>query len=162
MPKPQTGKYFYENDHNPYEDIIIPNGLAFYSTTVASVYHDLDKRRGSFTEKNCPLRLYIEETVDTLHDDEREQPSCSCCSENHLHVFRLPFVYFLIDGMEKQDRHQDIIEILRTLKTHKIYTYSTNTDPSKMNLADKLIKLSQKHFLDGETLRQVLNLHNFK
>ena len=162
MPKPQSGKYFYKNDHDDYEYFSIPNGLAFYSTAVASVYHDLYERRGSLKEKDCPLRLYIEETGDTLHDDEREQPSCSCCPENHLHVFRLPFIYFMVDGMEKQGRHQDVIEILRTLKNHQIYTHSTNTDPSKMNLADKLIKLSQKKFLDGETLRQVLNHRNFQ
>ena len=155
LPKPQGGKYFYENDPNGYN--LIPGGLAFYSTAVASLYHDLGERRGSFAKEDCPLRLYIEETVDTLHDDEREQPSCSCCPENHLHIFRLPFMYFMIDGIEKQGRHQDIIEILRTLKSHKIYAHSTNTDSSKLNLADKLIKLSQQNFQDEETLRQVFN-----
>ena len=153
LPKFQTGKNFYETDDNK----TIPNGLSFYSTTMASSYHYLDERTGNYIKKNCPLRLYIEETADTLHDDEREQPSCSCCPENHLHVFRLPFIYFLIDGIEKQGRHQDIIEILRTLKNHKIYTHSTNTDPSKMNLADKLMKLSQQNFDGEENLRLVLN-----
>ena len=152
LPKFQTGKYFYGNDDNK----TIPNGLAFYSTAMASSYHYLDERTGTSVKKNCPLRLYIEETADTLHDNEREQPSCSCCPENHLHVFRLPFIYFLIDGIEKQGRHQEIIEVLRTLKNHKIYTNSTNKDPSKMNLADKLIKLSQQNFDDEKTLRLVL------
>ena len=148
LPK-QSGKYFYEDDPS------IPNGLPFYSTTIASSYDTLEQTEIINTKKDCPLRQYIEETVDSLHDDEREQPTCSCCPENHLHVFRLPFIYFLIDGVNKNDGHHDVIEILRTLKKHKIYTHSTNKNRGKRNLADKLIELSEKDFDGEETLRLV-------
>ena len=155
LPKPQTGKSFYEDSDEP----SIPNGLAFYSTTIASSYNHLEETEGTKKlKRDCPLKHYIEEEVDTLYGDEREQPTCWCCPENHLHVFRLPFIYFLIDGVEKGNRHQDIIEILRTLKNHKIYTYSTNKNRDRKNLAEKLIKLSRKKFKDDETLRSVSTL----
>jgi len=155
LPNPQTSKSFYGDSDEP----SIPNGLAFYSTTIASSYNHLAETEGARKlKRDCPLQLYIEEEVDTLYGVEREQPTCWCCPENHLHVFRLPFIYFLIDGVEKGNRHQDIIEILRTLKNHKIYTYSTNKNQDRKNLADKLIKLSRKKFKDDETLRSVSTL----
>ena len=152
LPKPQTEKSFYATSN---DEPSIPNGLAFYSTTVASSYNGLE--RTQFLTKDCPLQLYIEDEVETLSDVEREQPTCWCYPDNHLHVFRLPFIYFLIDGSDKQDRHQDVIEILRTLKNNKIYTHSTNTKGDRKNLADKLIGLSRKKFTDEETLRLVSN-----
>ena len=145
LPKPQTEKSFYEkSDDEP----SIPNSLAFYSTTVASSYNGLERDR--FLTNNCPLRLYIEDEVKTLSSVEREQPTCCCYPDNHLHVFRLPFIYFLIDGSDQQ-----IIEILRTLKNNKIYTHSTNMNGDRKNLADKLIRLSQQTFKDEENLRLV-------
>ena len=57
--------------------------------------------------------------------------------------------------MNKQERHQDVIEILRTLKNHKIYTHSTNKNADKKNLADKLVELSRGRFKDEKTLRLV-------
>ena len=143
LPKHQTGKYFACSN--------IPTGLAFYSTTVASSYNYLKL----LAANECLLELYINQALNTLNGDKRSQPKCECDPENHLHIFRLPFVYFLIDG--KQNR--DIIEILRTLQNQKIYTYSTNPKDlddmnlDEMNLADKLIKLSQREFKDEETLR---------
>ena len=155
LPKPQTGKSFYEDSDKP----CIPSGLAFYSTSIASSYNHLVETGGARKlKRDCPLQLYIEEEVDTLYGDDREQPTCWCYPENHLHVFRLPFIYFLIDGVEKGNRHQDIIEILRTLKNHKIYTHSTKKNRGRKNLADKLIELSRKEFKDDETLRSVSTL----
>ena len=159
LPKPQTGKSFYEDPLLNGDKPSIPSGLAFYSTTIASTYDYLGETEGTkLPKRDCPLSHYIEEEVDTLYGDEREQPTCWCYPENHLHVFRLPFIYFLIDGVEKGNRHQDIIEILRTLKNHKIYTHSTNKNRERRNLADKLIELSRKKFKDGETLRSVSTL----
>ena len=145
LQKHQNGKYFAMK---------APIGLAFYSTTVASSYNYWDKFPPFCAANECPLKLYIDQEVNTLHGDQRGQPMCECDPENHIHIFRLPFFYFLIDG--KQNR--DIIEILRTLKKHKIYTHSTNTNPNEMNLADKLIKLSQRNFEDEDTLRSVWNI----
>ena len=62
--------------------------------------------------------------------------------------------------MNKQERHQDVIEILRTLKNHKIYTHSTNKNKDKRNLADKLIDLSRRKFKDEKTLRLVSNVYH--
>ena len=146
LPKQQNGKYFDD-------DIFYPTGLAFYSTTVASSYDYLYKRQPECAANECPLKLYIDQVVNTLHGDKRLQPKCKCDPENHLHIFRLPMTYFLIDGLDQQ-----IIEILRTLKNQKIYTYSTNNNPDKINLADKLIKLSQQDFEDEDTLRSVWNI----
>ena len=142
---PKNGKYF--------DFCEFPTGLSFYSTTVASSYDYLDKDEPKCAKNECPLKLYIDQVVNTLHGDEREQPRCDCDPENHLHIFRLPMTYFLIDGLDQQ-----IIEVLRTLKKQKIYTYSTNKNPDKMNLADKLIKLSQRKFKDEDTLRSVWNI----
>ena len=146
LSKHQNKKYFDSGR--------FPNGLSFYSTTVASSYDYLDKDEPKLAPNECPLKLYIDQEVNTLHGDQRGQPMCECDPENHIHIFRLPFFYFLIDG--KQNR--DIIEILRTLQKQKIYTHSTNTNPNEMNLADKLIKLSQREFKDEETLRKVWNI----
>ena len=146
LPKQQNGKYF-DDEH------FFPIGLAFYSTTVASSYDYLDKKDFGFAADRCPLKLYIDQVVNTLHGDERKQPRCKCDPENHLHIFRLPMTYFLIDGLDQQ-----IIEILRTLKKQKIYVHSTKKYQDKMNLADKLIKLSQQKFKDEETLRSVWNI----
>ena len=143
---PRTGKSFQNIER-------IPNGLKFYSTTLASSYNNIDRRRAH--NNQCPLQMYIDEDVNTMHEDERDQPYCSCDPENHLHVFRLPFIYFLIDGNDKQGRHREIIEILRTIQKNKIYTHSTNKNKNKMNLADKLIKLSRQEFEKEETLRLV-------
>ena len=154
LPKPQSGKHFYERDEEP----SIPNSLAFYSTTVASSYNYLE--RTECLTNYCPVRFYIDEEVETLSSVEREQPTCFCHPDNHLHVFRLPFIYFLIDGMNKQERHQDVIEILRTLKNHKIYTHSRNKNKDKRNLADKLIDLSRRKFKDEKTLRLVSNVYH--
>ena len=145
LSKHQNGKYFTDSD--------FPNGLSFYSTTVASSYDYLDKDEHKLAPNECPLKLYIDQVVNTLHGDERKQPKCICDPKNHLHIFRLPMIYFLIDGLDQQ-----IIEILRTLKKQKIYTHSTNNNPDKMNLADKLIKLSKRKFKKEETLRLVLNI----
>ena len=145
LSKHQNKKYFDSGR--------FPNGLSFYSTTVASSYDYLRKDEPKCAANECPLKLYIDQVVNTLDGDEREQPKCECDPENHLHIFRLPITYFFIDGLDHQ-----IIEILRTLKKQKIYTYSTNKNPDKMNLADKLIKLSQRKFKDEETLRSVLNI----
>ena len=142
LPKHHNGKYFNTN------------GLAFYSTTVASSYNYLRKKEEPQCAANkCPLKLYIDQVVNTLHGDERKQPRCKCDPENHLHIFRLPMIYILIDGLDQQ-----IIEILRTLQKQKIYIHSTNKNSDKMNLADKLIKLSQQHFEDEKTLRSVWNI----
>ena len=143
LEKHQNGTYFDEYD--------FPTGLKFYSTTVASSYDYLEKDETTCAPNDCPLGLYIDQIVNTLDGDERLQPICFCDPKNHLHIFRLPMTYFLIDGLDQQ-----IIEILRTLEKQKIYTYSTN--PNKMNLADKLIKLSQQKFNDEETLRSVWNI----
>ena len=140
LPK-QNGKYFTEY------------GLSFYSTTVTSSYDYLRKDEPTCAPNECPLKLYIDQVVNTLHGDEREQPICKCDPENHLHIFRLPMTYFLIDGLDQQ-----IIEILRTLKKQKIYIHSTNKNQDKMNLADKLIKLSQQDFENEDTLRSVWNI----
>ena len=156
LTKPQSGQHFYERENS---DPSIPNGLAFYSTTVASSYNYLER---TIPENDCPLRLYIDEEIEFLSSIDREQPTCYCHPDNHLHVFRLPFVYFLIDGMNKQERHQDVIEILRTLKNHRIYTHSTNKNKDKKNLADKLIELSRRKFEDEETLRLVSNVYHVK
>ena len=145
LSKHQNGKYFTDSD--------FPNGLSFYSTTVASSYDYLDKDEHKLAPNECPLKLYIDQEVNTLHGDKREQPRCECDPENHLHIFRLPITYFFIDGSDQQ-----IIEILRTLKKQKIFTHSTNKNPDKMNLADKLIKLSQREFNDEDTLRSVWNI----
>ena len=146
LPKHQNGKYF---DHYKF-----PTGLSFYSTTVASSYDYLDTDEHKLAPNECPLKLYIVQVVNTLHGDERKQPRCKCDPENHHHIFRLPITYFFIDGLDQQ-----IIEILRTLKKQKIFTHSTNKNPTdKMNLADKLIKLSQQKFKDKETLRSVWNI----
>ena len=145
LPKHQNGKIFQEYD-------IVPKGLAFYSTTVASLYNHLSKDKPECGANECPLGLYIDQVVNSLHGDERWQPRCHCDPENHLHVFRLPLIYFLIDGLDHQ-----IIEILRTLEERKIYTYSTNKS-DKMNLADKLIKLSQQEFEDDDYVRSVWNI----
>ena len=59
----------------------------------------------------------------------------------------------MIDGLDQQ-----IIEILRILKNQKIYIHSTNKNQDKMNLADKLIKLSKQDFEDDDTLRSVWNI----
>ena len=142
LPKQQNGKYFTESS--------FPNGLAFYSTTVASSYDYLYKCQPECAPNECPLKLYIDQVVNTLHGDERKQPKCMCDPKNHLHIFRLPMIYFLIDGLDQQ-----IIEILRTLKKQKIYVHSTNKNQDKMNLADKLIKLGQRNFRDEEILRLV-------
>ena len=143
LPKQQNGKYFDNNNW-------FPNGLAFYSTTVASSYDYLRKDEPTCAPNECPLKLYIDQVVNTLHGDERKQPRCDCDPENHLHIFRLPMTYFLIDGLDQQ-----IIEILRTLRKQKIYIHSTNKNQEKMNLAEKLIKLSQQDFKDEDTLRSV-------
>ena len=145
LPKHQNGKYFDDNR--------FPNGLAFYSTTVASSYNYLYKREPEYAANECPLKLYIDQVVNTLHGDKRDQPPCRCDPENHLHIFRLPMIYFLIDGLDQQ-----IIEILRTLNKQKVYIYSTNKNQDKMNLADKLIKLSQQKFKDEKFLRSVWNI----
>ena len=145
LPKQQNGKYFTHYD--------FPNGLAFYSTTVASSYDYLDKDEHKLAPNECPLKLYIDQEVNTLHGDGRKQQECKCDPENHLHIFRLPMTYFLIDGLDQQ-----IIEILRTLKKQKIYVHSTNKNQDKMNLVDKLIKLSQQNFEEGDTLRAVWNI----
>ena len=148
LSKHQNGHYFHHISD-------IPNGLAFYSTTVASSYDYLGKHEYKYQcpANECPLKLYIDKVVNTLHDDEIKQPECKCEPENHLHIFRLPITYFLIDGLDQQ-----IIEILRTLKKQKIYVHSTKKNQDKMNLADKLIKLSKRKFKKGETLRLVLNI----
>ena len=143
LPKQQNGNYFDEN----YK---FPNGLSFYSTTVASSYDYLPKFQSRRAANECPLKLYIDQVVNTLDGDKRLQPQCQCDPKNHLHIFRLPITYFLIDGLDQQ-----ILEILRTLQKQKIYTYSTNENPDKMNLADKLIKLSLRKFKYEETLRSV-------
>ena len=154
LSKHQNGHYFCRISD-------FPNGLAFYSTTVASSYDYLGKYERKCPANECPLKLYIDQVVNksdqrvTLHGDKREQPKCECDPENHLHIFRFPFIYFLIDGHDKQ--YQEIIEIilLISLKDQKIYTHSTNKNKDKMNLADKLIKLSQQEFKDEKTLRSV-------
>ena len=144
LPKHQNGKYFDDDRYG------FPNGLAFYSTTVASSYDYLRKIKRKCASNECPLKLYIDQVVNTLHGDERKQPKCTCDPKNHLQIFRLPMIYFLIDGLDQQ-----IIEILRTLNKQEVYIHSTNTNQDKMNLADKLIKLSQPNFRDEETLRLV-------
>ena len=72
LPNPQTSKSFYKDgDESP----SIPNGLAFYSTTIASSYNHLAETEGTKKlKRDCPLKLYIEEDVDTLYGEEREQP----------------------------------------------------------------------------------------
>ena len=145
LPEDQNGKYLTGSDY--------PNGLAFYSTTVASSYNYLRKDKPKCAANKCPLKLYIDQVVNTLHGDKRDQPECKCDPENHLHIFRLPMTYFLIDGLNQQ-----IIEILRTLKKQKVYIHSTNKNQDKMNLADKLIKLSQQKFKDEKYLRSVWNI----
>ena len=111
LPKHQNGKYFTERRY-------FPNGLSFYSTTVASSYDYLDKDEHKLAPNECPLKLYIDQEVNTLHGDKREQPRCECDPENHLHIFRLPITYFFIDGSDQQ-----IIEVLRTLQKQE----KTNT-----------------------------------
>ena len=169
LPKHQNGKYF---DNNNFVRFLFPTGLSFYSTTVASSYDYLDKYSPKCAANECPLKLYIDQVVNTLHDDGRKQPKCECDPINHLHIFRLPMTYFLIDGLDQQ-----IIEILRTIKNQKIYIHSTNKKRMRMedemdedeieedeiyldemNLADKLIKLSQRDFEDEDTLRSVWNI----
>ena len=164
LPKHQNGKHF--------DDGYFPIGLSFYSTTVASSYNYLDKDEPKRDTNECPLGLYIDRVVNTLDGDKRLQPTCECDPENHLHIFRLPMTYFLIDGLDQQ-----IIEILRTIKNQKIYIHSTNKKRMRMedemdedeieedeiyldemNLADKLIKLSQRDFEDEDTLRSVWNI----
>ena len=151
------GEVFLSKHHNRkyFDDYDFPSGLAFYSTTVASSYNYLRKCQPKLSANECPLGLYIINQIDYINCDEspRLQPRCECDPENHLHIFRLPMTYFLIDGLDQQ-----IIEILRTLKKQKIYIHSTNKNQNKMNLADKLIKLSQQDFEDEETLRSVWNI----
>ena len=108
LPKHQNGKYFTARD--------FPNGLSFYSTTVASSYDYLRNYSPDRDANECPLKLYIDQVVNTLNWDERMQPKCECDPKNHLHIFRLPMTYFLIDGLDQQ-----IIEILRTIKQQKIF-----------------------------------------
>ena len=71
------------------------------------------------------------------------------CLKNIVHITGTP-ADALIDGLDQQ-----IIEILPDLKKQKINVHSTNKYSDKMNLADKLIKLSQQKFKDEETLRSV-------
>ena len=146
LEKHQNGTYF-DDEYD------FPTDLAFYSTTVASSYNYLRKCQPEPAPNDCPLGLYIDQIVNTLDGDERLQPICECDPKNHLHIFRLPMTYFLIDGLDQQ-----IIEILRTLKKQKIYIHSTNKNQDKMNLADKLIKLSQQDFENEDTLRSVWNI----
>ena len=148
LPKQQNGKYFTDRD--------FPNDLAFYSTTIASSYDYWEKDmwdEPTCAPNECPLKLYIDQVVNTLHGDERYQPRCNCDPKNHLHIFRLPMTYFLTDGLDQQ-----IIEILRTLKKQKIYVHSTKKNQDKINLAEKLIKLSQQDFEEKDTLRSVWNI----
>ena len=74
------------------------------------------------------------------------------CLKNIVHIKGIP-ADALIDEFGQQ-----IKEILQTLKKQKIKVHSTNKNSDKMNLADKLIKLSQQEFKGEETLRSVLNI----
>ena len=156
MSRPQKGKNF-------------KRGLKFYSTLVAARYTTLERTQNEEeTVPQCQLNLYIEENAATLINDKREQPTCLCCPENHLHVFRLPLMYFLIDDYAsyirpdiRNDRSGELLDIFNTLEKNKIYIYSTNNYKKEigldeMNLADKLIKLSEKDFDGQEFLRLVL------
>ena len=66
--------------------------------------------------------------------------------------------------MNKRERHQDVIEILRTLKNHKIYTHSTNKNKEKKNLADKLIEIRRKFDgkkFNGEKALRLVSIVNY-
>ena len=77
-------------------------------------------------------------------------------------------MYFLIDDYAsyirpdiRNDRSGELLDIFNTLEKNKIYIYSTNNYKKEigldeMNLADKLIKLSEKDFDGQEFLRLVL------
>ena len=79
------------------------------------------------------------------------------CLKNIVHIKGLP-ADAAIDGPTNYLTDQEIIEILQTLKKQKINVYSTNKNPDKMNLSDKMIKLSQQKFNDEETFRSVWNI----
>ena len=74
------------------------------------------------------------------------------CLKNIVHIKGTP-ADALIDELD-----QLIIEIFQTLKKRKLNVHSTNKNSDKMNLADKLIILSQQKFNDEETLRSVWNI----
>ena len=157
MSQQHKGKYFYWDK------------IHLYSTVVATRYNTLKRTQNDdITVSDCHLNQYIDKIAAASIDDDRNQPTCSCCPENHLHVFRLPFMYFLIDDYaaydrwdDRRDRSEELFDILHTLKQTKIFIYSTNNDKkeidmAEMNLADKLIKLSEKNFDGQEFLRLVL------
>ena len=150
MSQPHKGKYFFYDEKLPN----CWNSTYLYSTCVATRYNTLDEE---ITVSDCHLNQYIDKISAASIDDDRDQPTCSCCPENHLHVFRLPFMYFLIDdyAMKYRDRSDELFDILHTLKQNKIFIYSTNNNKNEMNLADKLIKLSKEDF-EGQELRLVL------
>ena len=151
MSQQDKGKYFIRNFY--FYDTHL------YSTCVATRYSTLDEEK---TVSHCHLNHYIDKIAAGSIDDDRDQPTCSCCPENHLHVFRLPFMYFLIDDYAtNRDQSEKMFDILNALKQNKIYIYSTNNNKKnmsldEMNLADKLIKLSKKDFDGQEFLRLVM------